>query len=114
MVPKEQLLKAREEKAAQAAAKAAKAEERKQQADEQARQKAAKEAEELELGKIPPSQWFKRQTDKFSAWDEAGFPTTTKEGEPLAKSAHKKLQKELAVQTKRHDKYLATLSNGSA
>lgn len=115
MVPKEQLIKAREEKAAQASAKAAKAEERKQQAALQAQQRATKDAEELELGKIEPSQWFRQQTDKYSAWDDStGLPTANKEGEPLAKSALKKLQKELQVQQKRHDKYLATLSNGSA
>lgn len=107
MVPREQLLKAREEKKALAAVKAAKAEERKRQAEEVARQKAQKDQEELEMGKIPPAQWFRRQTDKFSAWDDNGLPTHNKDGDPVTKSALKKIQKEMQVQHKRHDKYLS-------
>lgn len=108
MMPKEQLIKARDEKAAIAAEKKAKAEERKQQTEAQALQKAAKEAEELEQGKIEPAQWFRLQTDKYSAWDDSGIPTTLTSGEPVTKSAMKKLQKELQAQQKRHEKYLAS------
>lgn len=108
MMPKEQLIKARDEKAAITAEKKAKADERKKQADAQAAQKAVKEAEELEQGKIEPTQWFRLQTDKYAAWDDTGMPTTLTTGEPVTKSALKKLQKELQAQQKRHERYLAS------
>jgi cysteinyl-tRNA synthetase len=109
LVPRETLIGAREEKRAAAAAKAAKADEKRRAAEEAARVKAAEAARDLELGQTPPSEWFRLQTDKFSAWDEAGFPTADQAGEPVSKSAVKKLRKELEVQGKRHERYLKSL-----
>jgi cysteinyl-tRNA synthetase len=111
LVPRESLISAREEKRAAAAAKAAKAEEKRRQAEQAAQTKAAEAAKELELGKTPPSEWFRLQSDKWSAWDEEGFPTADKEGEPVTKSGAKRLKKELEVQTKRHEKYLKSLQS---
>ena len=58
--------------------------------DEQATLAAAKEA----LKKIPPSELFRRETDKYSAFDERGIPTHDVEGKELSKSLVKKLVKE--------------------
>jgi cysteinyl-tRNA synthetase len=46
---------------------------------------------------IKPEDYFKREGEgeKYSEFDETGFPTKDAEGKELSKSAIKKLQKEL-------------------
>lgn len=46
-------------------------------------------------------------TDLYSAFDDQGVPTTDKSGEPLSKSAIKKLKKEWEKQKKLYEKTLA-------
>lgn len=50
---------------------------------------------------------FLSQTDLYSAFDADGVPTKDKAGEPLSKSAIKKLKKEWDKQKKLYEKALA-------
>lgn len=52
-------------------------------------EKAAKEAK----AKIPPWEFFKHETDKYSQFDEQGVPTHDHAGEPLSGKLIKKLRK---------------------
>lgn len=47
---------------------------------------------------------FRSQTDLYSAFDDAGVPTADKDGEPLSKSAVKKLKREWDKQKKLFEK----------
>lgn len=65
---------------------------------------------------IPPREMFLSETDKYSLFDERGFPTADNEGKPLTKSAIKKLMKVYELQEKRHLAFMKTkngLRNGS-
>ena len=42
---------------------------------------------------VPPTEMFRLQTDKYSAFDEQGLPTHDAEGQPLSDKQKKKLQK---------------------
>merc|ERR1712130_1098287 len=90
LVDKAELLKEKEDKKAEAAAKA-----------------AALEAQK----KIPPSQLFTSETDKYSKFDEKGMPTHNAEGEELPKAQLKKLQKIFQAQEKKYNDYLKSVSN---
>ena len=79
-------MKEKEEKAAAEAAKAA----RKAEA---AARNSAKLAKKKEAAMIPASQLFRRMTDKYSMWDEAGLPTHDKDGKEISKKATKKNKK---------------------
>ncbi|CAM9994956.1 unnamed protein product, partial [Ectocarpus sp. 4 AP-2014] len=69
----------------------------------QARQAAEKEARK----RVPPQEMFLSMTDLYSAFDDQGVPTIDKAGEPLSKSAIKKLKKEWEKQKKLYEKTLA-------
>ncbi|ESP02550.1 hypothetical protein LOTGIDRAFT_237933 [Lottia gigantea] len=68
--------------------------------------KAAAQAEKDKQKSIPPSQLFLHEIDKYSAFDEKGMPTHDKAGEPLSKSALKKLTKLYDAQDKKYQDYL--------
>ena len=51
---------------------------------------------------IPPTEMFRSQTDKYSAFDEQGLPTHDAEGEPLSAKQRKKLQKLWQAQEKKY------------
>ncbi|KAM7541476.1 hypothetical protein Aperf_G00000022970 [Anoplocephala perfoliata] len=59
-----------------------------------------------EAGKQPPSEMFRSQTDKYSAFDDKGMPTHDAAGKEISKSQLKKLQKMYDAQAKRHEAYL--------
>lgn len=102
LVSPAELLKARDEKRAQAEAKAA----RKAAAVEAERQKRIAV---LEKGRVPPQELFKPPNvpeDTYGSWDENGIPLTDAEGKELSKSAGKKVQKEWTLQKKRHEEFL--------
>lgn len=64
---------------------------------------------------IPPGLLF-RQDDTYSTFEEEGdkiFPLTLSNGEPLTKSAKKKLQKIYQAHVVRHQKYLVTSSQNN-
>jgi cysteinyl-tRNA synthetase len=97
-IPKEELLAQKEEKAAK---------EREKLAQKEAA-RVAREKEELakaEKAKLSPVDMFR--DERFSAWDEEGMPTKTKEGEDVPKSALKKLRKEWERQKKAHEEWKA-------
>lgn len=75
------------------------------------KQKAKEEKEEkerqlLEKMKIHPAELFRLQTDKFSAFDETGFPLKDADGKDLSKNLIKDLRKEHNAQIKLHQKYV--------
>merc|ERR1712121_61103 len=101
LVDKAELMKEREEKKA--------AEEKKRLEKEAKKAEAAAKAAALEAAKrMPPAEMFKSETDKFSEWDDKGFPTKTKEGEEIPKAQIKKLQKAYAAQEKKYNEWLKT------
>ncbi|XP_034944373.1 cysteine--tRNA ligase, cytoplasmic [Chelonus insularis] len=68
-------------------------------------QAAVKEAQR----KIPPSEMFKMETDKYSKFDEQGIPTHDQDGKELSKGLIKKLQKLRLAQEKKYNEYLASI-----
>ena len=102
LVPPAELIKARDEKRAQAEAKAA----RKAAAVEAERQKRLAA---LEKGRVPPQELFRPPNvpeGTYGSWDENGIPLTDGEGKELSKSAGKKALKEWTLQKKRHEEFL--------
>ncbi|KAI8646810.1 cysteinyl-tRNA synthetase [Parasitella parasitica] len=95
LVPREELIQAREKKLAIAAEKEAKK-------AAAAAERERKHLEKLEKGRVAPSDMFK-SSEEFSKFDESGFPTHTKDGEEITKSRKKKLQKEFDNQKKLHE-----------
>ncbi|XP_041917205.1 cysteine--tRNA ligase, cytoplasmic isoform X2 [Alosa alosa] len=82
------------------------------------KEEAAKRKQELEMAKLakmktPPSEMFRTETDKFSAFDDTGFPTHDAEGKELSKGQTKKLRKLYEAQEKLHQEYLQTSQNGN-
>ncbi|CAN9506620.1 unnamed protein product [Ophioblennius macclurei] len=106
MVDKETLLKEREEKKKME-------EEKKRKKEEAARKKQEQEMAKLAKMKIPPSEMFRSETDKYSAFDETGFPTHDAEGKEVSKGQAKKLRKLYEAQEKLHNDYLQTHQNGN-
>ncbi|CAO3608306.1 unnamed protein product [Cunninghamella blakesleeana] len=102
LVPKEELIEAREKKLALQRERAAKKE-----AAHAERER--KRLEKLEKGRINPIDMFKGK-DEFSKFDDQGLPTHTKDGEEITKSRKKKLQKEWDTQKKLHDEYLKEMN----
>ena len=103
MVDPAKLIRAREEKRAEAEAKAAK----KAAAQEVERQK---KLQKLERGSIPPEQLFKPPNvpeGVYGSWDDQGLPLTDGEGKGLSKNQAKKAQKEWTSQKRLHEEYLA-------
>ncbi|XP_017667941.1 cysteine--tRNA ligase, cytoplasmic isoform X1 [Pipra filicauda] len=107
LVDKDTLLKEREEKKKIE-------EEKKRKKEEAARKKQQQEAAKLEKMKIPPHEMFKSELDKYSMFDENGFPTHDTEGKELSKGQIKKLKKLYETQEKLHKEYLQMVQNGSA
>ena len=82
-------------------------EESKAAKDAQKAELAKKQAERDAKAKIPPKEMFLSLTELYSAFDNEGFPTHDKAGEPLSKAAIKKLIKEKEKQEEVHSKYQA-------
>jgi hypothetical protein len=59
---------------------------------------------------IPPVNMFRQHAGSllYSSFDNQGIPLTNANGEPLSKSALKKLKKQYETHKKRHEKYLQT------
>uniref|UniRef100_A0A8C5DPC8 Cysteine--tRNA ligase, cytoplasmic n=1 Tax=Gouania willdenowi TaxID=441366 RepID=A0A8C5DPC8_GOUWI len=94
VVDKETLLKERDEK------------KKKRKKEEAAMKKQEQEMAKQAKMKIPPSQLFQSETDKYSKFDETGFPTHDAEGNELSKGQAKKLRKLFEAQEKLHNEYL--------
>ncbi|KAK6637321.1 hypothetical protein RUM44_007736 [Polyplax serrata] len=101
LVDREILLKEREMKKQLEAEKLAEKERKKAEL-------AAAEAQKEAQKKIPPSEMFKMETDKYSKFDENGLPTHDVEGKELSKGLTKKLIKLQQQQEKKYLDYLAS------
>jgi cysteinyl-tRNA synthetase len=99
LVPPEVLLEARREKRAAADEKAAKKAENQRKEEERQR-------EQMEKGRVPPSEMFKGEGSPYSSWDSEGFPLATLDGKELSKSGAGKLRKQFEQQARRHASYL--------
>ncbi|GLB37791.1 putative tRNA synthetases class I (C) catalytic domain [Lyophyllum shimeji] len=102
LVPPAELMKARDEKRAQAEAKAAK----KAAAVEAER---LKRQQKLEKGRVPPEDMFKPPhvpEGTYSSWNDEGIPLTGPDDKELSKNQAKKVQKDWASQKKLHEEYL--------
>ncbi|KAM8968371.1 cysteine--tRNA ligase, cytoplasmic isoform X1 [Sarcophilus harrisii] len=106
LVDRDTLLKEREEK------KKAE-EEKRRKKEEAARKKQEQEVAKLTKMKIPPSKMFLSESDKYSKFDENGFPTHDVEGKELSKGQTKKLKKLFESQEKLYKEYLQLVQNGS-
>ncbi|KAF8684181.1 tRNA synthetases class I (C) [Rhizoctonia solani] len=108
LVPAETLIKARDEKLAQAAEKSAKK-------ASQAEAAKAKQTAKLERGKLPPTEMFrppKVPEGTYGSWDDRGLPLTDATGAELPKSRSKKLAKEWEIQNKAHEEWNAWVAGG--
>ena len=97
------LARARDEKDRIAAEKAAKKLAAAQEAE-------AKRLAQLEKGKVSPGDLFRPPNvddGLYSEWDEQGLPTKDAQGEPVSKSANKRMAKEQKQQEKLHEAWLA-------
>ena len=97
-----ELMRAREEKRAQAAGKAAK----KAAALEAEKQK---KLEKILKGKLSAGEMFKPPNvpdGAYGSWNEDGLPLTDGEGKELSKNQVKKTVKEWTLQKKLHEEYL--------
>lgn len=93
------LIKEREQKLLMAERKKLEDQKRKEELLQAQREKEAKKS-------IPPTEMFLKDTDKFSKFDEKGFPLLDLEGKELAKAQMKKLQKQYDAQKKSYDEFL--------
>ncbi|KAJ8252593.1 hypothetical protein COCON_G00219050 [Conger conger] len=106
LVDRETLLKEKEEKKEIEQEKQKKKEEAARKRDEQ-------EAAKLAKMKIPASEMFLSETDKYSKFDDMGFPTHDHEGKELSKGQSKKLRKLYEAQEKLHQEHLQMAPNGN-
>ncbi|XP_067849840.1 cysteine--tRNA ligase, cytoplasmic isoform X2 [Heptranchias perlo] len=106
LVDRETLLREREEKKKIE-------EEKKRKKEEVAQKKREQEAVKLAKMKIPPSEMFRLEKDKYSKFDENGFPTHDTEGKEVSKGQTKKLRKLYETQEKLYNEYVQTLQNSS-
>ncbi|MEQ2288704.1 Cysteine--tRNA ligase, cytoplasmic, partial [Ameca splendens] len=106
LVDKETLLKEKEEKKKME-------EEKKRKKEEAARKKQEQEMAKLAKMKVPPCEMFRSEPDKYSRFDETGFPTHDAEGKELSKGQAKKLRKLYEAQEKLHNEYLQMNQNGN-
>lgn len=61
---------------------------------------------------MPPSEFFAEDKDKYSSFDETGFPTKLTNGEDLPKKTAKGLQKKFDTHVKAHQK-LQNIAGGN-
>uniref|UniRef100_A0A2K6L4T2 Cysteine--tRNA ligase, cytoplasmic n=1 Tax=Rhinopithecus bieti TaxID=61621 RepID=A0A2K6L4T2_RHIBE len=72
-----------------------------------------RQAAKLAKMKIPPSEMFLSETNKYSKFDENGLPTHDAEGKELSKGQAKKVKKLFEAQEKLYKEYLQMPQNGS-
>ncbi|CAI5458494.1 unnamed protein product [Closterium sp. Yama58-4] len=64
-----------------------------------------KDLDRWQAASVPPSEIFRKATDKYSAWDDKGVPTHDKEGKELSAKAKKGVDKELKKAEESFAKY---------
>ncbi|TSP90502.1 Cysteine--tRNA ligase, cytoplasmic [Bagarius yarrelli] len=102
LVDRETLLKEKEEKKKLE-------EEKRKKKEEAARKKQEQEMAKLAKMKIPPTEMFRSENDKYSIFDDTGFPTHDAEGKELSKGQAKKLRKLYEAQEKLYNEYLQSM-----
>lgn len=65
-----------------------------------------KESTRLNASILPVNMFRQHHGSLYSSFDNQGIPLTNANGEPLSKSALKKLKKQYETHKKRHEKYL--------
>ncbi|CAB1338905.1 unnamed protein product [Coregonus sp. 'balchen'] len=98
LVDKETLLREKNEKKKME-------DEKKIKKEEAAKKKQEQELAKLAKMKISPCDMFRSETDKYSCFDETGFPTLDVEGKDISKGQAKKLRKLYEAQEKLHQAY---------
>ncbi|KAJ7994606.1 hypothetical protein DPEC_G00251210 [Dallia pectoralis] len=88
-------------------------EEKNKKKEAAAKKKQEQELAKLEKMKTPPCDMFRSETDKYSCFDETGFPTLDAEGKEISKGQAKKLRKLYEAQEKLHKEYLDRNHNES-
>ncbi|CAB4019378.1 cysteine--tRNA ligase, cytoplasmic-like, partial [Paramuricea clavata] len=68
-------------------------EKKKKEKEEMKRRQEEEKAAKLAKAQVPPSEMFKHETDKYSAFDEQGIPTHDNTGEAISAKQIKKLKK---------------------
>ena len=63
---------------------------------------------------INPAEMFLKETDKYSKFDENGFPLLDTEGKELAKAQVKKLKKLYEAQKKAYEEFLKKKASETA
>lgn len=101
LVDRETLLKERQQKLDEI-------EKKKREKEEAKKKQLAEQAAKEEKAKIPPTELFKNETDKYSLFDENGVPTHDTTGEKLSASQIKKLKKLYAQQEKLYKKFIGS------
>jgi len=99
LVDRDVLMKERQEKVEMA---------EKKRKEKEARKAAAAAAS----APIDPKEMFRLQTDKYSEWDEDGFPTLDMEGKEISKGHIKKLQKMFQAQVKKYNEWVKAQHKG--
>ncbi|XP_072033944.1 cysteine--tRNA ligase, cytoplasmic-like [Amphiura filiformis] len=90
------------------------AEEKQRKKDEAKRKEAEKQAAKEAQKRIPPSEMFRKETDKYSKFDDKGMPTHDASGKELSGKQVKKLTKLYQNQEKLHNEYLKSSRNHGA
>ncbi|KII73282.1 Cysteine--tRNA ligase, cytoplasmic [Thelohanellus kitauei] len=72
---------------------------------EEKMRKREEDAEKKLREMVPPNELFLKETDKYSKFDEHGFPILDAEGNPISKSALKKIKKILERHTALYEKH---------
>merc|ERR1711874_287160 len=88
-------------------------EEKKEMAEKKRKEKEARKAAAAAASApIDPKEMFRLQTDKYSEWDEDGFPTLDMEGKEISKGHIKKLQKMFQAQVKKYNEWVKAQHKG--
>uniref|UniRef100_A0A4W4H4I0 Cysteine--tRNA ligase, cytoplasmic n=1 Tax=Electrophorus electricus TaxID=8005 RepID=A0A4W4H4I0_ELEEL len=88
-------------------------EEKKKKKEKALRKKRDEEMAKQAKMKVPPSEMFRSETEKYSSFDDTGFPTRDAEGKEISKGQAKKLRKLYEAQEKLYNEYLQSNQNGS-
>uniref|UniRef100_A0A5S6QYX7 Cysteine--tRNA ligase, cytoplasmic n=1 Tax=Trichuris muris TaxID=70415 RepID=A0A5S6QYX7_TRIMR len=99
LVDREELMKEREQKARLE-------EEKRLHKEKLAAIAEAKRREKENQRRLPPSDMFLHEKDKYSAFDQQGIPTHDANGEEISKKQRKKLEKLFEAQMKIYQEYL--------
>ncbi|KAK2702659.1 hypothetical protein QYM36_018734 [Artemia franciscana] len=93
--------------------KRAEEEKKRQEKERKKAEAAAKETEKAALQAIPPGDLFRKETDKYSQFDDHGLLTHDAEGKEISKGLKKKLLKKYESQANVYQDYLHSKAKGN-